>query len=311
MGSDVLEVIRTGFGVTIQDLGRGGWRRFGVPPSGAMDQHSSVWGNRLLNNPPGAAVLELLLQGAAFAALQDTWVVVTGADVEANLPLWRAVRVRRGDVIEFRRVRAGVWGYLAIEGGFSTRKFLGSGSAYPRGGMGQFLKVGDRLGRASMQSFELGPGVATRVVPPLERRDYLRLPALRVWLGPQAGLFSEGDRAQFFEQSWQVSAQSDRVGYRLVGSPLRSTAEQILSEPVRIGTIQVPAGGEPIVTMRDGPTVGGYPKLGVLESTDVSWMAQCRPGQSVRFRLADADFAPTDPDDAAAIPALGKDGRKV
>jgi antagonist of KipI len=100
-------------------------------------------------------------------------------------------------------------------------------------------------------------------------------------------LFADRDRERFFNEPWTVSPQSDRVGYRLVGAPLASTPAQILSEPVRVGTIQVPENGLPIVTMRDGPTVGGYPKLGMIDPRDLAWLTQCRPGQSVRFQPLD------------------------
>jgi allophanate hydrolase subunit 2 len=92
------------------------------------------------------------------------------------------------------------------------------------------------------------------------------------------------DRELFFTQVWTVTSQSDRVGYRLGGAPLGSRLPQLISEPVRVGTVQVPENGLPIVTMRDGPTVGGYPKLGMVDPADVSWLAQCRPGQKVRFQ---------------------------
>ena len=118
-----------------------------------------------------------------------------------------------------------------------------------------------------------------------ERRDYESPPPLRVWRAPQWDLFSEADREIFFAQEWAVSSQSDRVGYRLTGRPLKPSAPPILSEPVLVGSIQIPPDGQPIVTMRDGPTVGGYPKLGLVEAADVSWLAQCRPGVKVRFQL--------------------------
>ena len=115
--------------------------------------------------------------------------------------------------------------------------------------------------------------------PSKEIRDYSSPPALRVWNAPQREMFSD----QFFEQEWMVTPQSNRAGYRLAGDPLQFEKRELLSEPVRVGTIQVPENGLPIVTMRDGPTVGGYPKLGMVDPEDLSWLAQCRPGQKVRF----------------------------
>jgi biotin-dependent carboxylase-like uncharacterized protein len=286
MSLDAFEILDPGFGATLQDHGRPGWRRFGVPPGGATDDHAANWANRLLDNPPGAPVIELLLQGAKLRARRELWLAITGADATASVPRWRAVRVQPEAAIEFPRSLSGVWIYLAVEGGFVAPRWFGSASVCVRAGIGMAFRAGDVVQAAGHKPFALPPGVAARVAPSAEQRDHRQPPALRVWPAPQVGLFSRADRERFFTQPWTLSSQSDRVGYRLQGTPLESRPPQLLSEPVRVGTVQVPESGLPIVTLRDGPTVGGYPKLGVLDPTDVSWLVQCRPGQSVRFRPA-------------------------
>jgi biotin-dependent carboxylase-like uncharacterized protein len=250
-----------------------------------MDAHAASWANRLLDNPPKAPLLELLLQGARLECLTEMWVAVTGADACASVPRWRAVHLHRDDVIEFPRHQAGVWSYLAVAGGFSAVEFFGSRSTYAAGGLGKRLEAGDVLSVHEKRNFALPPGVASRMTPPLEQRDYSKPPRLRVWMAPQAGRFASEEVRSFFSQDWTISNQSDRVGYRLLGEPLRSI-ELPWSEPMRVGTVQVPNGGEPIVMMRDGPTIGGYPKLGVLEPAALCWLAQCCPGQKVRFAPA-------------------------
>ena len=285
MGPKVFEILEPGLGATLQDRGRPGWRRFGVPPSGAMDDHAAHWANRLLDNTPDAPVVEFLLQGAKLRALRETWIAVTGADADASVPTWRAVRTNEDDVLQFPASRSGVWVYVAVEGGFEGPRWLGSASVYARGRLGQPSADGNILCRATSARFELPRGVAGRVVGWHERRNYESPPPLRVWRAPQWDLFSGSDRELFFAQEWAVSSQSDRVGYRLAGRPLKPSAAQILSEPVLVGSIQIPPDGQPIVTMRDGPTVGGYPKLGLVEAADVSWLSQCRPGVKVRFQL--------------------------
>ncbi|MBI2949418.1 MAG: biotin-dependent carboxyltransferase [Verrucomicrobia bacterium] len=281
----VFEVLTPGLSASVQDQGRLGWRRFGVPASGAMDDHAAAWANRLLDNPPDAPVLELLLQGARLAVVEEAWIAVAGADAQANVPTWRIVRVRAGDQIHFPRERSGVWIYLAVEGGFEAERILGSASAYERGGLGRLLTPGDILCRKPDASFRLVPTVAGRSVAWSERRDYDSPPPLRVWPGPQWNCFSEHERESFFAQEWTVTSRSDRAGYRLTGIALKPQPSQIISEPVRVGSIQVPGNGQPIVIMRDGPTVGGYPKIGMVDPADVSWLAQCRPGAKVRFRI--------------------------
>ena len=250
-----------------------------------MDDHAARWANRLLDNHVDAPVLELL-QGVELSVRQDTWIAITGANAESSHSCWRAVRVRGGETICFARQRHGVWTYIAVEGGFDAPRFLGSASVYARGALGRRLASGDLLRRASSVQFHLPEHVGGRIVPWSEQRNYSAPPELRVYPGPQWDLFDNTDRQKFFSQSWTVSSQSDRAGYRLIGDALKSCQQQIVSEAVRVGTIQIPEGGQPIVTLRDGPTVGGYPKLGLVDAADLSWLVQCSAGQAVQFRLA-------------------------
>ena len=286
MSMEILRVIKPGASAAIQDAGRVGWKRFGVPSSGAMDDHAARWANRLLDNPPEAPLLEVLLAGAEFAVQRDVWITITGAHGGSSRACWRVLRVCSGETIRFAGGQNGVWSYVAVEGGFEAPRFLGSASVYARGGLGMPLQSGDVLRRTNQSEFHLPEHVAGRIAPWNEQRDYRTPPALRVWPGPQWGFFSDTEKQKFFAQNWTVSSQSDRVGYRLKGEPLASRGEQIISEPVRVGSIQIPENGQPIVTLRDGPTVGGYPKLGLVDAADIAWLVQCNAGQPVRFRLA-------------------------
>jgi len=270
--------------MSIQDNGRPGWARHGVPASGAMDNHSAEWANRLLENSPDAPVLEILGSGARLRFLGDAWVAVTGA--KAKCPMWRTMRVQTEELLEIGELETGLWTYVAVKGGFESAIRLGSASANPRAGFGQLFRTGEVL-RASKSELALPRAVAARVAPRTEQRDYSRPPELRAWRGPQWNLFSEEQQNRFFAQAWSVSPQSDRVGYRLSGEPVAHRIAELISEPVIPGTIQVPENGQPIVTMRDGPTVGGYAKLGVVDERDISWLAQVRPGRDVRFQLVE------------------------
>jgi biotin-dependent carboxylase-like uncharacterized protein len=283
---EIAKVLHAGMGGSVQDRGRVGWRKFGVPTGGVMDDHAAEWANRLLDNPPGTPVVEVLLQGARLSFVQDAWIAVTGAETTASVPTWRAVRVRGGERLEFAHNGPGVWSYIAVEGGWSAPLTMGSASADTRAGFGMILRPDLLLRRRPGRSFYLPEGVASRAVPPLERRNYQAPPLLRVWPAPQSADIPSAARDAFFAQNWTVSTQSDRVGYRLLGAALSCSSSLLLSEPVRVGTIQLPDNGLPIVTLRDGPTIGGYLKLGVLQDTDISWLTQCRPGQTVRFRQA-------------------------
>jgi biotin-dependent carboxylase-like uncharacterized protein len=284
MSPEVCEIEATGIRMCVQDQGRTGWARYGVPVSGAMDHHAASWANRLLNNALSAPVLELLGSGARLRFLQDIWIAVTGAHTAT--PAWRTAQMGRGDTLRISELRSGLWTYVAIEGGFDSPNILGSASVYERGGIGRACQCADMLRSASGTKFTAPPAVSSRIAPWTEQRDYLHPPTPRVWPAPQWDLFSGPEREKFFGQEWTVTPQSDRVGYRLAGTALHQQVGELLSEPILVGTIQVPPNGQPIVTMRDGPTVGGYPKLGVLEPADVSWLAQMRPGERVRFQPA-------------------------
>lgn len=284
-GNNVLRVIDPGFGATLQDRGRTGWRRWGIPPSGPMDSHAADCANRLLDNDSNSPVIELLSQGAKFEIVQPVWIALCGANISCSIETWRAHRAKAGEIISIKRCSSGMWSYLAVEGGIAQEKVFGSASYYARGQIGCKLEKGALLERQSTVRFSLPQGVANRTASWTERRDYLRPPRIRVYAGPQWKSLSHAHRETFLTTAWKISSSSDRVGYRLEGAALKAEPPELHSEPVRVGSIQVPENGLPIVTMPDGPTVGGYPKIALVDRSDLAWVAQCRPGQTIQFQL--------------------------
>ncbi len=287
MTRPILEIVDLGMGVSFQDGGRRGWKRFGVPPGGALDDHACRWANRLLGDAEDLPVLEILLMGARFRALESVEIAITGAAVSGSAERWQTRRLEAEEILTFGQPSHGVWSYLACAGGFEAPRWFGSVSTFPRGGLGRPLARGDFLHASGFPTTPSSSSIGTRWVQPSERRDYRDPGMLRVWKGPQWESFDASTRATFFQARWEISAQSDRTGYRLVGPTLTTPSAGIPSEPVLPGSIQVPPNGQPILTMRDGPTVGGYPKLGLLDPLDLSRLAQCRPGQSVQFQPVD------------------------
>lgn len=318
-GEPVLRVLDAGLGIGLQDGGRPGFRRFGVPAGGAMDPSAAAWANRLLDNPPEAPVLELCLQGQRFEVLRDGWVAVGGPGHPRGQAPYRAFRVRAGQVLEFGPGASGVWTYLVVPGGFAGRIFLGSASTNPRAGIGLPIRPGDLLRRAEAAEWHLPAGVASRSVAPDQWTALEATGPVRVWPGPQWDRFDADSRQLLVDTEWRVTSQCDRVGYRLAGDwPSRSGAGRvrttppleptvgspptapgspiprglawhggsILSEPVLPGSIQVPPDGQPIITLHDGPTLGGYPKIAWIDPRDLPRLIQRRPGQPVRFTLA-------------------------
>ena len=172
--TSLLEVLAGGAGAAIQDLGRSGWKRFGISPGGAMDVDSARKANLLVGNDEGAPVLELLFTGAKFRVLGAGEMAIAGADVDCEWPRWRNFSVASGDEISFGKLRAGVWTYLAVRGGFVAPRWFGSASVHFRAGFGDGLRPGAQLSCAESQRSE----ISSRFVPELIRERYDQAPAL-------------------------------------------------------------------------------------------------------------------------------------
>ncbi len=278
-----IEIISKGVGLSVQDKGRVGWRHMGVPRGGAMDRASAQAANRLLGNRLDAPVLEILMQGAKLRVLEDTWIALAGADLGCALAPWTACEVKAGAVLSFPVNRSGLWAYLAVPGGFDVGRWFGSASVDARNGLGTPLRSGSQLEAATSGASYGFDRVGRRVLALDLQRDFLSAPLFELLPGPQFGLFSPEAREQLVSAKWTVSARSDRTGFRLEG-PQLAVPESIKSEPVLPGSFQIPGNGQPIVTMADGPTVGGYAKLAVLKEADLDWLAQCRPGTQLTFK---------------------------
>jgi len=184
-----------------------------------------------------------------------------------------------GEELSFMRPEGGVYAYLAAPGGWVAPEYLGSAAVSARSGLGRGLAVGDVI------SCRKDPTFAVRTLEmKLGRpaRDAQRI-EVSVWPGPQWSDFGAAARSAFFANEWRVSARSDRMGVRLDGASIEVTAVTMLSEPVLVGSVQITGGGQPVVTMRDGPTVGGYPKIAWLDEEACCRVAQVPPGGTVRF----------------------------
>lgn len=280
-----LKVWSTGVGLSIQDGGRPGWRGYGVPGGGAMDRFALAAANRLLGNAPQAPVLEILLQGTRLEVLQDTWVALAGADLGCAMEPWSAQRVAAGTVLNFPHSCSGLFAYLALPGGVVAPRWLGSAAMDARIGLGRAIRAGDLFAAEWREPQLSTERVARRILPPPARRSYPPQQCFTLLPGPQFDLFPAA-RAQLVAGQWRVSARSDRTGFRLEGPPL-AVPDSIPSEPVLPGSFQIPGNGQPIITMVDGPTVGGYAKLAVLRSADLDRLAQCAPGTQLQFQWLD------------------------
>lgn len=275
-----LEVRAVGPSVLVQDGGRIGWAHLGVPRSGVLDPPAAAFANRLVGNVAGAACLEVLLGGLALVSDRDLWVAVTGAPCPVEVDgrpadLAAPVRLVAGRELRLGVPRTGLRSYLAVAGGIAVEPVLGSRSTDTLGGVGPpAVRVGDRI------------PVGHPVGPPTPV-DTPRAPAtgpLHVTPGPRAGHVAGDVIDLLCRTAYAVSTDSDRVGLRLLGEavPL-ARQDELPSEGIVLGAVQLPPDGRPVVFLADHPTTGGYPVVAVVDEADLWLCAQLRPGEQVRF----------------------------
>ncbi|MBB6171185.1 biotin-dependent carboxylase-like uncharacterized protein [Nocardiopsis mwathae] len=286
-GTAGLEVLRTGPLTTVQDSGRAGHASLGIGRSGAADAASYALANRLVANPPGAAALETTLGGLALRAHGPATIAVTGAPAPVTVDRRAAapdtvLHLRDGAELRLGTPPRGLRTYVAVRGGFDVAPVLGSRSTDTLAGLGPDLPaVGDVL--------PVGPPppgfpvIDHAPVPPVPGDEV----ELRVVPGPRDDWFHPEALDVLLSHPFEVTARSDRVGARLAGPPLRRAEhEELPSEGMVPGSLQVPPGGEPVLFLADHPVTGGYPVIAVVITADLARAAQARPGARLRFSVA-------------------------
>lgn len=292
----MIGVETAGLFTTIQDEGRWGYQAYGVPVAGAMDRYAYRVANIMAGNAAGAAALEMTVTGDSLFFEGADYVAITGADMQATLngaPVanWSAFPVPAGSVLTFGYAISGCRGYLAVGGGIDVPEVLGSRSTYTRAGLGGLngrkLQVGDVLGRG--QAVAGGPALA---LPAQYRPAYPGEITLRVLTGPQDDLFTAAGPATLFSESYMITDEADRMGYRLEGPAIAHLGKaDIVSDALPQGAIQIPGHGRPIIMMADRQTTGGYTKIGTVIGSDLAVLAQAKPGDTVRFLRTTDDEA--------------------
>lgn len=289
-----VEVVSPGALSTLQDLGRPGWRRHGVPGCGALDAALLRIANVLAGNAEGAAAIEFFVAGPTLKALDEPVQLGFAGDfsltlVRANgertqLDSWRSVTLWPGDTLRAGSPRNNRCGVVAVRG-LVAPLVLGSASTYMRALLGGYggraLAAGDKLSASAMP-------LKAGMVPTEQILRRPRAPergAMRVVLGPQADHFDAAALASFFGSEYQVSTEVDRMGVRLQGPALlhNDRGGEIVSDATVPGSIQVPGNGLPIVLLADGQTAGGYPKIATVISADLPRLAVAAVGTPLRF----------------------------
>ena len=278
--------------VTIQDMGRYGYRSIGVPVSGALDKTSYVYSNVLIGNEPVSAVIEIIGVFSA-EALNDTIICVTGGAEKVLIDnveyeSWKPIFVEKNSTITILPGRSPL-SYLGIYSGVSCNEVLGSRSTYLRGRIGCFpegIKVGDVIESYKLPSKSEWYRVKDLTPPFNPFKDYI--PGDVVELRSTRGVHSDllWDLEVLFKNTYRLSEEYDRTGYRLEGPSLKSAEElgRLASIPVDRGYVQIPPDGKPIVLMSDSQTIGGYAVALHVVQPDLDRLAHCQPGSNVVFR---------------------------
>jgi len=292
-----LKIVKPGFFTTIQDLGRFGYLKSGMPAAGAMDEYALRVGNILVGNRENEACLELTYVGPTVEFLADGLVGLSGADLGAQLngaPLgsWRSFAVHAGDILSFGPVKNGCRAYLAIAGGLKIPAVMGSKSTY------LLAKIGGLDGRALLDGdvLERAAEAEKRRQASLVPGEYIRVQAgsqeVRVIMGPQDDAFSDEGIAAFLGSEYRITHDSDRMGCRFDGPQIKHRrGADIVSDGVAFGSIQVPGNGLPIVMMADRQTTGGYTKIATVVTADLWKLAQARTGDVFRFSAVPLEAA--------------------
>lgn len=298
-----IRVISPGLATTVQDLGRPGYYHLGIPLSGGMDRFALRAANMLVGNDEGAAVLEAVFMGPELEFTGDATVAVTGAELPPRVDglareIWTSFKMRAGQVLSFDYLKKGARAYIAVSGGIDVPVVLGSRSTYALGALGghqgRKLEAGDTLPVGRDGSAKEG-----RSVPASLRRGPGGAAELRVLPGLYWHRITDRSGGHFFDDSWKVAPEADRIGYRFKGGralefvPRKqpfgagSDPSNIVDACYPYGSIQVPGGTEPIVLHRDAVSGGGYMMVGTVVSADMDLIGQLQPHTQVRFVRVD------------------------
>jgi antagonist of KipI len=285
----VIVIQSAGLLTTVQDSGRLGYQRYGMPVAGAMDPFSFRLANALVGNSPDAACLETTYTGPEIIFTANGAIAITGADMHPckngkAIQVNKTIFVKGGDILSFRDLKYGCRSYIAFAGGIIVPRVMGSYSTYLRAKIGGFegraLRVGDKL-----LIGEISGKIVKLEIPGTLLPTYSSHQSIRIIPGPEIKRFDFDAIRYFLTSEYHVTDQSDRMGYRLSGYTINSHTgnSDIISAGISLGTIQIPGNGQPIILMADRPSSGGYSRIANVISTDITLLAQLKPGDYINF----------------------------
>lgn len=276
-------IIKPGIFSTLQDGGRFGYRSYGLPHSGAMDDKAYHIANALAGNPKNAAAIECTMGGLMIRFNKNAGIAITGAGIafvnHQKINFYQPLSVFRNDLLEIKYNNDGIRSYIAVSGGFAAPEIMNSRSTYSRANLGSMLKKGDVLTFDNVLPASTKKMPAALLVP-----TYSQHATIRIIKGPENDWIKPESIPQFYSQKFTLTNDCDRMGYKLQGNPLfLSNTSELLSTAVTRGTIQLTPDGQLIILMNDCQTTGGYPRVAQIAAGDLCIIAQLKPGDTVRF----------------------------
>ena len=290
-----MTVIKQGFQDLVQDLGRDGYTHIGISPTGAADKVSMKIANLFLGNQLNDAVLEITLFGGTYLFDMPTTICLSGSHFPATIrgkevPFSKPITIQKGDTLSIGGSTSGARCYLAVQDGFNVADLLGSSSTH------LMSKSGGFRGRNLQKEDQLAYKEPEKRYFPNDRKfpiDYNRS-IIRATPGLQHSLFDKPTQELFFSKEYTVSHQSNRMGIRIHGPKIQKrTSEDMITEGLPLGAVQVTGNGDSIITFVDHQTTGGYPKIANVIAADMHKVGQLRPGDVFTFELITMDKAET------------------
>lgn len=288
-----IKIIKPGLCSTIQDLGRTGYRSLGIGTSGVMDFFASTAANYLVNNTAATPVIEMHFPAAELLFKTDALISIAGADFDGYIndepvQLYQPLFVKTGEVLSFKKSISGARVYVAINGGIKTDKWLGSYSTHVKVKAGGFkgrllqkddvIELNNNIARAIHSKISLSPKGIDAV--------YHDKNIMRCIAGPEWYLMNAASENIFLQYSFNISNQSDRMGYRMVGEAIAlKKSTELISSPVGFGTVQLLPNGQLIILMADHQTTGGYPRIANIITADLPKLAQLPANSIINFKL--------------------------
>jgi biotin-dependent carboxylase-like uncharacterized protein len=280
----MVNVIKSGFYTTIQDLGRMDYQMYGVPVSGVMDLYLAQLANALLGNNKKDALLEITMSGPELQFVNGTFICITGAHMnpmlnQETIKQNYIVKVNAGDILSFGKLELGFRAYLAVFGGFKTETVMNSRSMYNN--MTKQFKIsnGDEL-QIEMNSINLEQTHSAIKV----NENHFASNQIKVFKGPEFEMLSKKEQEQLFTQEFTISKDNSRMAYQLNES-IENNLKPIITSLVLPGTVQLTPSGKLIILMRDCQTTGGYPRVLQLRESSINILAQKFTGNAIYFKI--------------------------